>query len=385
MLLFALLAPVLGLPQREAHRAITPDLQGQLHALLADISAAMDADRAALEFAHNYRLHMKPRLPNSGLALISEQGATTADKQQRTALGGRVKNWHLAPSAGVGSVDISLLAARPSAALVVARANETIDWMAPTLASGNWDEVNFFLCPTGRHDVPSASAGMQLSSFVPANIGREAFKYLGFIIDRYDNLPDNIMFIQAGGEINGYSDLPDRNAVLENWKWSDFPTDAGHMSFLTVHCGPYLGASQFNSNESFFKWVVGDVYPHPFEYQTPCCSEFGVNRPAIIGRPKTFWQNALKQGMRMIDTHVGMGKSRHTAEWNAGWTFEMAWRIMFKTADLPTPEMFAAHNLATDGNGVTHLKSELLPDSVKHCTCGGGGQAKCGKDCCQEY
>lgn len=120
------------------------------------------------------------------------------------------------------------------------------------------------------------------------NIGREAHTYLYYIINNYDNLGDEILFLQGNPfdhekNWNIYQNFIDGKADYTKYKTFDIVSTQKHF---------------FQSNPRYttlFKEVFDDssnkcliVPPHRFEFSSG--AQYIVKKEAILNRPIEVWQ-----------------------------------------------------------------------------------------------
>jgi hypothetical protein len=135
---------------------------------------------------------------------------------------------------------------------------------------------------------------------VPENKGREAMVYLTYIIDHYDELPNNVVFIHAS-RFAWHNDDPDYDAwkTLSNFQ---FPY-LQEMGYVNLRCTWAIGCPSEihplndaghkvdgkDSAKGIFKQSFQELLPDvsvPEVVAVSCCSQFGVTRETILQRPK---------------------------------------------------------------------------------------------------
>merc|ERR1712046_287146 len=131
------------------------------------------------------------------------------------------------------------------------------------------------------------------------------------------------MFIQAG-EMSDMSDPKRRVHILRDWNWTSFDeavphakrkTQKGHMQFLTTKCNRHGDFGHpiwkpYCERCEAWQEVFGSVYKKPFRFTAPCCAQFAVDRKAVLGRPKAFWQNAIDAIPKLVDAQIKEGNTR---------------------------------------------------------------------------
>eukprot|EP00742_Colponemidia_sp_Colp-10_P006452 GILJ01006912.1.p1 GENE.GILJ01006912.1~~GILJ01006912.1.p1 ORF type:complete len:356 (-),score=38.79 GILJ01006912.1:153-1220(-) len=177
----------------------------------------------------------------------------------------------------------------PDKMIVVAQFNEDFQWLDLYV-----DEI--------PHVVYTRTNPKAVHNLEP-NLGNEASVYMKYIVDHYDNLPENVLFLQAhqetwhipdvsrGGQ-NGGNIIP----IINKLKWG-------------VHGFASIGTSNWNKVQSddvldhreawaklksiwpkLFQDALGDMPPFINRY---CCAMFLVKKERILLRPKSFYQRAL--------------------------------------------------------------------------------------------
>ncbi|KAI0111169.1 hypothetical protein GGR51DRAFT_67879 [Nemania sp. FL0031] len=168
---------------------------------------------------------------------------------------------------------------------------------------------------------------------VPENKGREAMVYLTYIIDRYDSLPQNALFIHAS-RFAWHNDDPDYDALptLRSFRLQHLQTE-GYVNLRCVWvigCPAEIRPVQDEAlADGAEKVLAKHVYKQAFEELLPgvavpeivavsCCSQFGVTRETIRGRPK---EDYIRYREWLLATPLDDALN--------GRVFEFAWHIIF--------------------------------------------------------
>lgn len=147
-----------------------------------------------------------------------------------------------------------------------------------------------------RYVVNNASAPLT----VPANKGREAMVYLTHIIDAYEELPPNLVFVHAS-RFAWHNDDPDYDALpaLRNLRLPHL-REAGYVNLRCVwvigcpsEIRPVEDEGHTNdgapSAKGVYKQAWGELMPGappvPDVVAVGCCSQFAVTRETIQSRP----------------------------------------------------------------------------------------------------
>ncbi|TGJ79273.1 hypothetical protein E0Z10_g9488 [Xylaria hypoxylon] len=169
---------------------------------------------------------------------------------------------------------------------------------------------------------------------VPKNKGHEAMVYLTYIIDRYDSLPDNVLFLHAS-RFAWHNDDPDYDALptLQNIQLS-YLQEAGYVNLRCVwvigcpaEIRPVLdedeGPSKDLKTKNIYKKAFEEIMPElpvPDTVAVSCCSQFGVSRNAIRRRPK---EDYIRYRRWLLETPLDDSLSGRVLEfsWHSKWRF----------------------------------------------------------------
>ncbi|KAH7025885.1 uncharacterized protein B0I36DRAFT_329351 [Microdochium trichocladiopsis] len=142
---------------------------------------------------------------------------------------------------------------------------------------------------------------------VPKNKGREAMVYLTYIIDNYDDLPENVVFIHAS-RFAWHNDDPDYDAVptLRNLQL-DYVAESGYVNLRCVwvigcpyEIHPFQDAghkdegSKTPSAKGVYKQAFEELLPGtqvPELVAVSCCSQFAVTRQTLQTRPRSDYEH----------------------------------------------------------------------------------------------
>lgn len=135
---------------------------------------------------------------------------------------------------------------------------------------------------------------------VPMNRGHESMVYLTYIIDHYDRLPDNIIFLHAS-RFAWHNDDPDYDAIptLRNFQLP-YLRESGYVNLRCVWvigCPAEIRPVEDEANRDDANLMTKNMYKQAFEELLPelpvpavvavsCCSQFAVTREMIKVRPK---------------------------------------------------------------------------------------------------
>ena len=153
------------------------------------------------------------------------------------------------------------------------------------------------------------------------NIGRESHTYLYHIVNNYDNLALNTLFIQ--GKINDHDILP----FIEYFKKNDFVGKLNYQNINFIknrikHTGKYLNELQSGnlkiSKYTPYEWInkIGIDITNYDDFNMVWGANFSVSKKMILKKPKIFYQNLL----RYVEYDMNPEE---------GHFFERSWYIIF--------------------------------------------------------
>jgi hypothetical protein len=246
-----------------------------------------------------------------------------------------------------------------------------------TLVVAKYDEdVSWLNClPENIDPVVYQSKDPNSPHFVE-NVGNEASKYLSYIVEHYDELPDNVMFMQAGRQ--DWHDIEPKDVLLHRWNWENAKEEGG-MTFLPTNAPCLIEdsvevshqdvniktepvvAEALNSNECIgvkehsppqmdtVRKVWDNVFsealgPLPKRWITHCCAQFEVSREAIHRHPLSFYEGLLSWTMQhdkdliATDFSKQMRRNHDALRQDAGHVLEVTWALIFSTRSV-LPDM----------------------------------------------
>mmetsp|Transcript_114372 Transcript_114372/g.180032 ORF Transcript_114372/g.180032 Transcript_114372/m.180032 type:complete len:360 (+) Transcript_114372:73-1152(+) len=248
--------------------------------------------------------------------------------------------------------------ALPKRQVVIARYDEDVNWLKKL-------PENFDISVYQSKD-PS------VPHFVE-NVGNEASKYLSYIVDNYDSLPDTVAFMQAG-RMDWHDPVP-KDVTMRGWDW-DAARARGGIAFLPTAAPcliedsdpapvteslPDVGRSSEREQRrksvptqekcvdvvehtppqmATVRSVWGEIFeselgPLPKHWLTHCCAQFHVTREAIRQHPREFYERLLKWAMdhdrSLLQSDYGeeMKRNHDEARRDAGHVFEVLWVLIF--------------------------------------------------------
>jgi hypothetical protein len=213
--------------------------------------------------------------------------------------------------------------------IVVSRYNENLDWLKNK--------------PFNRHKITIYNKGPNSSFYKPPgskivnleNVGRCDHTYLYHIIENYDNLADNTVFLPGSSDLpckmkkakKQVEEVEKRNdTVLIGIRYprnvedefGDFWMDkyvSEVKSNTKINSDPTMGLAKIRP---FGKW-----YKNKFKHGTPYVSYkgiLGLNKRHIVQHPKTYYEELIKE----LQTHSNP---------EAGHYFERSWCAIFHPLD----------------------------------------------------
>ena len=233
-------------------------------------------------------------------------------------------------NANLTSLDRIIDIPKQSKALVVAaRSRETVQWIEDV--EPDWIKYPYIL---SENDNPNSTLS------VPANNGNEAMRYLTFIIDNYDSLPDFIAFRHGHGsawhqrfdsaiEINnlnlttvrlrGYQNFNcvgvwgcDEHINLAEKQRTENASSSQTKRLLSARSAPEVDAAIYENWDTWFG------VPMPEDVTGPCCAQFAVTKEAVYGRTKE----------KYVEWRQWLVASPLTA-FHSGMVFERLWHVIF--------------------------------------------------------
>ncbi|KAH6625440.1 hypothetical protein C7974DRAFT_201313 [Boeremia exigua] len=206
---------------------------------------------------------------------------------------------------------------RKTAVVVASQAGEDAAWIGA--AFPGWTTHVY------RVDEPGAKLT------VPKNKGRESMVYLTYIIDHYDKLPDNILFLHPT-RFQWHNDDPDYDG-LPMLRRLQLPLLEA-QGYLNLRCAWQLGCPAeikplAEEGEHRAAIHAGGDYKAAFEVLFPerpvprevgvsCCAQFGATREKIRARPLADY---VRFRAWLLDTPL--------ADSISGRIFEYSWHMVF--------------------------------------------------------
>eukprot|EP01113_Clastostelium_recurvatum_P005347 TRINITY_DN12394_c0_g1_i1.p1 TRINITY_DN12394_c0_g1~~TRINITY_DN12394_c0_g1_i1.p1 ORF type:complete len:336 (+),score=31.56 TRINITY_DN12394_c0_g1_i1:151-1008(+) len=187
----------------------------------------------------------------------------------------RIDELMLASKLSVGQGNVRGTRMQSDKVLVVARYQENTDWLQVFL--GQYMQVII------SRDLPAATYNLS------PNKGNEAASFLYYIVEFYDELPDNLAFIHA--HRHAYHQTTDIIHVLQNLRWGENP-------YVSMNSDIIMSMGHNDTEwltivqvwDDLFRDELGDL---PEDLLGPCCAQFAITREAILKHPKAFYQKIL--------------------------------------------------------------------------------------------
>ncbi|KAL5119627.1 hypothetical protein ACEQ8H_002473 [Pleosporales sp. CAS-2024a] len=228
------------------------------------------------------------------------------------------------PDLGVSHVPDELLdetaqrsKTRRTAVVVASQASENATWLDDFFPQ--WEKKIY--------RVDDASAALT----VPKNKGRESMVYLTYIIDNYDALPDNVLFLHPT-RYQWHNDDPDYDG-LPMLRRFQLPY-LEEQGYVNIRCAWTLGcpaeikplAEEGEHREAVhaggdYKHAFQQLFPGtevPTEVGVSCCAQFAATREKIRERKKSDY---VKYRQWIMDTEL--------ADSISGRVLEYSWHMIF--------------------------------------------------------
>jgi len=207
------------------------------------------------------------------------------------------------------------------------------------------------------------------------NVGNEASKYLSYIVENYDSLPETVAFMQAG-RMDWHDPLP-KDEMLQKWDWGAAAAQGG-LAFLPTAAPCLIEDSDPESVQGedeetqqqqdrrksmvpdnqrcpaivehvpkqmeTVRSVWGSVFeselgPLPKHWLTKCCAQFQVTRGAIQLHPLEFYQHLLRWTMEhdrallRSDDAGEIRRNHDEARRDSGHVLEPLWVLIFSSPE----------------------------------------------------
>jgi len=289
-----------------------------------------------------------PEGANAGYLDISRFGSTSAMDTYLNATGGLDEQDQ---GIDLPVPNATLEAHLPRRTLVVARYDEDVSWLQHL--PKNIDVIMY------QSSDPSSAHYVE-------NFGNEASKYLSYIVEHYDALPEVLAFVQAGRQ--DWHDVLPKDVMLRGWNWERVQENGGLVFMPTsAPCliedrdkmSPVQEQAQLllqqpskthgqcmDVKEHMPKQMdaIKEAWPSTFESElgslparwlTHCCAQFEVTRDAIRRHSLSFYQEVLEWTLRHdralseSDYADAMRRNHDPDRRDAGHILEPLWTLIF--------------------------------------------------------
>lgn len=214
------------------------------------------------------------------------------------------------------------------ALVLVARNHDSIQWMED-VHSEEWTRYTY---------IASEDTNPNNTLHVPANKGNEVMRYLSFIIDNYDSLPNIIAFrhghehawhqeFDSAAQINNLNLTTVRSRRYQNFdcvfgreqhmylaetQRKENASDSTIKKSLSTRSDPPVNAAIYEYWDAFFGT------PMPEDLTASCCAQFVVVKEAVYSRPK---EKHMQWRQWLLATNL---ENHHS-----GMVFERLWHVIF--------------------------------------------------------
>lgn len=293
------------------------------------------------------RLRGDPEGANAGYLDISRFGGTGAMDAYLNTTGGLEQD----QQADLPVPNATLEAQLPRRTLVVARYDEDVTWLQRL--------------PKNVDVVMYQSSDPASPNYVD-NFGNEAGKYLSYIVQHYDALPEALAFVQAGRQ--DWHDVLPKDEMLRGWRWESaqendglvfMPTSApcliedreersptqeqtqlllqqpskthGQCMDIKEHSPKQMDAIK----EAWPGTFESELGPLPARWLTHCCAQFEVTRDAVRRHPLSFYQELLAwtlshdRALSESEYADAMRRNHDPDRRDAGHILEPLWALIF--------------------------------------------------------
>jgi hypothetical protein len=177
--------------------------------------------------------------------------------------------------------------------IVISRYNESLAWLDFLTEE---QKAHVLVYNKGPDDI-----SFPVNEKLP-NVGREGHTYLWYIIQNYDRLPEQVIFLQADPFDHFKFEAKNMSNVLNNWirqvKWNGITSGSLVREFgfdvsRTFRIGEYKGFL-YRSKMNFGEWwdhFIGKDVGHPEIIHRNGC--FGVSRDLIRTRDVEYYKKIL--------------------------------------------------------------------------------------------
>jgi hypothetical protein len=242
-----------------------------------------------------------------------------------------------------------------------------------TVVIAKYDEdVSWLKCIPQNVDAVVYQSKDSNAAHFTENVGNEASKYLSYIVENYDELPDNVLFMQAGRQ--DWHDSLSKDVLLQKWDWGN-ANNRGGLAFLPTNApclvedsvelpdhgdvekepivqkaledhecvavkehSPLQMATVRQVWDSVFSAELG---PLPQRWITHCCAQFEVTRESIRQHPKSFYASLLAWTMNhdreLLASEYGqqIRRNHDVQRRDAGHVLEVTWALIFSNSRNP--------------------------------------------------
>ncbi|KAH8724088.1 hypothetical protein GQ44DRAFT_740542 [Phaeosphaeriaceae sp. PMI808] len=247
---------------------------------------------------------------------------------------------------------------RRTAVVVASQASENVTWLDKYFPQ--WEKNIYHV------DDPNSRLT------VPKNKGRESMVYLTYIIEHYDELPHNVLFIHPN-RYQWHNDDPDYDGLpmLRHFQIPHLET----QGYVNIRCAWSLGCPNEikpleEEGEHREAVHAGGDYKQAFQHLFPgqdvpravgvsCCAQFAATRETIRKRTKSEY---IRYRSWIMETDLGDGIS--------GRIFEYSWHMIFGKPAVHCPSakdcycnVFGLCNLTCNDKGSCEGRYTLPPSA----------------------
>jgi len=251
------------------------------------------------------------------------------------------------------------------------RANSTLETRYHVVVAKYDEDVSWLQHLPGNLDVSVYQSKDPNAAHFVENVGNEASKYLSYIVDNYNALPETVAFMQAG-RMDWHDPLP-KDTLMSRWDWGTAAAHGG-IAFLPT-AAPCLiedserqtvqgGGAETHQHLERRKRMIPDAElcpafvehsppqmetvrsvwgelfeselgPLPKHWFTKCCAQFQVTRDAVRQHPLEFYQRLLQwtkdHDRLLLQSDYGgeMKRNHDAARRDAGHVLEVLWALIF--------------------------------------------------------
>lgn len=169
--------------------------------------------------------------------------------------------------------------------VVVAHYNENLNWIRYI----NLPYENIHVYSKGTE------TDMQCNQHFLENVGREAHTYLSYIVERYDSLPDYVIFTQGKIDdhyINIDSLIKSEEYISNNYSHQYF--NNGLENFRLSYYKGIIDSSELPGDKWFEKYINNTIDVSNNKINIYWAAIFSVSKNAILSRPIDYYKMLLK-------------------------------------------------------------------------------------------